>query len=85
MEVVAGLKHSSQKNELRRDGLEDAAGFDPFLFTCFEKNLITGWSQCEASSFTNPLRKARVQAGAGVGCFPLQMLPERLDCRPELL
>ena len=51
----------------------------------FEKSSFGGQSWSEASSFTNPLGKARIQAGDGVGCFPLQMLPERLDCRPELL
>ena len=50
LEAGAGLKHLPLKNTLRRDGLKAVASLKRFLFKSFEKNLITEWSQCEASS-----------------------------------
>ena len=56
-----------------------------FLYKSFQKDLIGGWSWLEASSFTNPLRKAWLEAGASLRRFPLQILWERLCWRLELV
>ena len=56
-----------------------------FLYKSFQKDLIGGWSWLEASSFTNPLRKAWLEAGASLRHFPLQILWERLRWRLELV
>ena len=44
----------------------------------FKKSLIRGWGWFEAFSVTNPLRKAWLQAGAGVGHFSSQILYKHL-------
>ena len=56
-----------------------------FLHKSFEKSSFGGWSWFEAFSFTNPLRKAHLEAGIGLKHFPLLILWEKLVWRAEVI
>ena len=55
------------------------------LYKSFEKIFIWGWIWFESFCFTNPLRKASLEAEAGLKHLALQILWERLHLRPDLV
>ena len=68
--VGAGLKHFPL--EILREELvwRLELVWSVFLNKSFEKSSFGGWSWFDAFSFTSPLRRAHLEAGAGLSSFP---------------
>ena len=56
-----------------------------FSYKSFRKSAFGGWSWTDPFPFTNPLGEARLEAGAWLRHFPLQILWGRLVWRLQLV
>ena len=85
LKAGAGLKHLAlqilqESLHLRLDMV-----WSILLYKSFEKVFIWGWIWFESFCFTNPLRKASLEAEAGLKHLALQILWERLHLRLDLV
>ena len=85
LQAGADLKHFPSQIYEERHGLSLWLVRSIFLYISFEKGLFGDWGWFGPFSSTNPLRKARSEAGAGLKHFPLQILWEKLIWRLDLV